>query len=147
MTDIPTDGLIPELAALLALWRQRYGSAPLAGRSLFQPSELQRWSRHVVWIEARKDTFRLRNFGFDMVRRFGRHAEDETVDELAPDIAAGLREILWRAMANAAPVTGAASVPLGRQAAIFCELVLPLAASAGRIELLLIASYEIDAPF
>ena|ERR1700761_2038808 len=146
MANIPTDGLPPALAALLALWQQRYGCAPLTGRSLFHPPELRRWTRHLVWVEAEGDIFRLRNFGVDLIRRFGRLAEGEAVDDLAPDIATGLREILWRTVANAAPAVGIASVPLGRQAAIFCELVLPLAASGGRIDLLLLASYERDAP-
>ncbi|HWA88922.1 MAG TPA: hypothetical protein VG889_02730 [Rhizomicrobium sp.] len=144
--DIPTGGLIPELAALLALWRRRYRPGDMPAQSRFQPSDLERWSRHIVWIEAEDDGFRLRNFGMDLIRRFGRYAGDHAIDELATDVAAGLREVLWRTMANAAPVPAAASVSLGRRSAVFAELALPLAGSGGRITLLLLASYEIGGP-
>lgn len=137
---------MPELEALLGLWRRRYGAKPIPERSRFDAAELNPWERNIVWIEAGDDVFRLRSFGIELIRRFGRHAANHSVDELAQDIAAGLRETLWRSVATAAPIAALASVQLGRQAAIFSDLILPISSDGRRIGLLLLASYELGAP-
>jgi hypothetical protein len=142
----PPGQLAPELETLLGLWRGRYGGRPIPESSRFGAGELQPWERNAVWIEARDDGFRLRGFGIDLIRRFGRYGAGHNVDEFAPDIATGLREALWRAMAAASPVAAGASVRLGRRAAIFSDLILPIAGDGRRVTLLLLASYELDAP-
>lgn len=142
----PPGKLVPELEALLGFWRRLYGTKPIPGRSRFDAAELKPWGRNIVWIEAGDGVFRLRSFGIDLIRRFGRHAADHSVDELAQDIAASLRETLWRSVATAAPVAAMATVQLGRQAAVFSDLVLPVSSDGRRISLLLLASYELGAP-
>lgn len=139
---------VPELEALLALWRRRYGTGAIPERSRLDDAELARWARHIVWIEAVPDgAFRLSRFGIELIRRFGREASNQSIDELALDIAAGLRETVWRAMATAAPVVTHGSVQLGRDAALFSELMLPMASDGQRIVLLLFASYEFSRRF
>lgn len=136
--------LVSELEALLGLWRRRYGARPIPERSRFDAFELDPWARHIAWIEAGPgDTFRVRGFGIELIRRFGREATNESIDDLALDIASGMREALWKTMATAAPVATEASVQLGRQAARFSELILPLARDPKRISLFLLASYEV----
>jgi hypothetical protein len=144
--DVPQSGLLPELEALLELWQRRYGQHPLPGRSRFDPAELSAWARHLAWIERdRNDDFRVARFGVELIRRFGREATGENIDDLASDIAQSLREELWRASATAAPVIVRPSVSLGHQAAVFSELVLPMARDSRRVSVLLLASYEIAA--
>lgn len=142
-----TPRLVPRLEALLGHWQQHYGTQPIPDRSRLDPAGLVPWTRHVVWIDAVPgNRFWIRDFGFDLIRRFGREATGNDVDELALDIAGGLRRGLERAIATAAPVAGSASVRLGREAAAFCDLILPLAAERGRVTQLLFASYEIGNP-
>jgi hypothetical protein len=139
-----TPELIPRLEALLGHWQRRYGTPPIPDRSRLDPAGLGPWMRHITWIDAAPaDRFRIRDFGVDLIRRFGREATNNDVDDLALDIATGLRRGLERVIATAAPVTGYASVPLGREAAVFCDLFLPLASERVRISQLLFASYEI----
>ncbi|HEX4293485.1 MAG TPA: PAS domain-containing protein [Rhizomicrobium sp.] len=140
-------GLVPHLEALFGHWQRHYGTQPIPDRSRLDPAGLGPWTRHVVWIDAAPgNRFRIRDFGVDLIRRFGREATGNDVDELALDIAEGLRRGLERAIATAAPVAGSASVPLGREAAVFCDLILPLAAERGRVTQFLFASYEIRNP-
>ena len=142
-----TPELIPRLESLLGHWRQHYGTPPIPDRSRLDPAGLGPWTRHITWIDAAPaDRFRIRDFGVDLIRRFGREATNNDVDDLASDIAAGLRRGLERATATAAPVSGFASVQLGRDAAVFCDLFLPLAAERARVNQLLFASYEIRNP-
>lgn len=137
--------LVPELESVVGLWRQRYGRQPIPERPLLQVSDLAPWSRHACWIElGQSDRFHIRKFGIALIRRFGREATGNTVDELAQDVAAGLHEKLWRTMAIAAPVVGSASVPLGHHAAIFSEAMLPLAGGGRRIRQFLLVSYELE---
>jgi len=144
----PPGKLVPELEALLALWRRRYGTGPIPDRCRLDDADLAPWARHIVWIEAVPDeAFRLSRFGFELIRRFGREASNQSIDELALDIAAGLRESVWRAMATAAPVVASGSVQLGREAALFSELMLPMASEGRRIVLLLFSSYELNRRF
>ena len=139
--------LIPRLEALLEHWRQRYGTQPIPDRSRLDLAGLGPWTRHTAWIDAGPgDRFRIRDFGVELIRRFGREATGNDVDDLALDIATGLRRGLERAIATAAPVGGSASVQLGRDAAVFCDLILPLAAERGRVNLFLFASYELRNP-
>ncbi|MGA8364154.1 MAG: hypothetical protein WB709_06505 [Solirubrobacteraceae bacterium] len=138
---------MPRLEALLGLWRKRYESQPIPDRSRFAGSELGPWARHVAWIDALPgDRHRIREFGIELIRRFGREATNHCVEDLALDIATGLRRQLDRTIATAAPVFGAASVQLGRDAAVFCDLVLPVAAAGGRVNQFLFASYELRKP-
>jgi hypothetical protein len=138
--------LVPEIEALLDLWRRRYGSRPLPERSRLARADLAPWSRHLAWIErGRDDDFRVVGFGFDLIRRFGRESTGEWVDDLAPDVAQSLREELWRASVTAAPAIARPSVSLGTQAAVFCEAVLPLACDARWVNSFVLASYEIAA--
>lgn len=140
-------GLVPRLEALLAHWQRRYGTQPIPDRSRLDLAGLAAWTRHIAWIEAAPgNRFRIRDFGVDLIRRFGREATGHDVDALALDIAGGLRRGLEKAIATAAPVAGPASIQLGRDAAIFCDLVLPLAAEGGRVNQFLFASYELRNP-
>jgi hypothetical protein len=142
-----TPELVPRLEALLGHWRRCYGTQPIPGRSRLDPAALGPWTRHVVWIDAAPgNRFHIRDFGVDLIRRFGREATGNDVDELALDIAGGLRRGLERVIATAAPVAGPASVLLGREAAVFCDLILPLAAERGRVTQFLFASYETRNP-
>lgn len=136
--------LVAPLERLLALWRQRYGARPIPERSRLDFRDLEPWAPYAAWIEAgRDDTLHVRRFGIELIRRFGREATGNHVDELAVDVATGLRDIIGRSMASSAPATGTASVPLGHYPATFSELVLPLAADGSQIKLVLLASYEI----
>jgi len=139
--------LVPRLEALLGHWQRLYGTQPLSERSRLDPAGLAAWIPHIAWIDAASgNRFLIRDFGIDLIRRFGREATNNDVDDLASDIAAGLRRGLERATATAAPVSGFASVQLGRDAAVFCDLFLPLAAERARVNQLLFASYEIRNP-
>lgn len=137
---------VPELDALLALWRRRYDGRPIPERSRFEPSELGPWGAYAAWIESgNDDTFRVRTFGIELIRRFGREATNYHVEDLALDIATSLREILLRAVASRAPAAAGASVQFGHAAALFSELALPLASDSRRVNLLLLVSYELKA--
>ncbi len=139
--------LVPRLEALLGHWQRRYGTQPIPARPRLDTVELGPWTRHIAWIDAvAGDRYRIRNFGIELIRRFGREATNHFVDDLALDIAASLRDKLARAIATAAPASGGASVQLGREAAVFCDLILPLAADNGRISQFLFASYELKQP-
>lgn len=132
------DGLCPELRSLLSLWHSRYGGRSLPERSLFAVDELQRWSRNLAQIEHGTDgRFYVRTFGIDLIRRFGREATGHCIDALARDIRESLHDSLWRCFSTGTPVAAWSSVKLGRDAAEFRELVLPLAPAS-----LLLASYE-----
>jgi hypothetical protein len=143
----PPPQLVPRLEALLGLWRSHYGIQPIPDLARFAAFELGPWARHVAWIDAlADDRHRIRGFGIELIRRFGREATNHLVEDLALDIATGLRRQLERTVATAAPAIGAASVQLGRDAAIFCDLVLPVAAAGGRVNQFLFASYELRKP-
>jgi hypothetical protein len=136
--------LVPPLAALLELWRQCYGTQALPARSRLDAAALERWKRHIAWIEATgNEQFLVGSFGIELIRRFGREATNNLVDDLAFDIATSLCEKLLKAVATAAPVIGRATVQLGHHAANFSELALPLAGEAGRVTRLLFAAYEL----
>jgi len=139
--------LVPELKELLQYWRERYGTQDLPPRPLLSQDQLEPWTRHLAWIELTgDDSLIIRRFGYDLTRRYGREATGEMVDDLAPDIASSLREVIWRVAAAKAPVSSTASVALGRDAAIFSELGLPMARMDGQVNLIVIASYEIIRP-
>jgi len=136
--------LVPVLERLLGLWRQRYGTQPIPPRSRLEIRDVGPWAPYTAWIEAgNDDTLFIRRFGIELIRRFGREATNDRIDDLALDVAVGLRAIIGRAMATAAPAIGTASVQLGRYPAIFSELALPLAADGRRITLVLLASCEL----
>lgn len=142
-----TPQLVPRLEALLGHWQRCYGTQPIPGRPRLDAVELGPWMRHIAWIDAAPgDRYRIRNFGVELIRRFGREATNHCVEDLALDIATSLREKLERAIATAAPVFGGASVRLGRDAAVFCDLILPLAADGARVSQFLFASYELKRP-
>ena len=139
--------LVPRLEALLGHWQRLYGTQPLSERSRLDPAGLAAWIPHIAWIDAASgNRFLIRDFGIDLIRRFGREATNNNVDDLAPDIATGLHRVLERAIATSAPVSGGASVQLGRGAAAFADLVLPLAVDGARVSQLLFASYELRRP-
>jgi hypothetical protein len=138
MTDEKLENLIPKLDALLKLWRRRYGTRPIPKSSLLTAEELQPWSRNIALIEHGTDgRFHVRTFGIDLIRRFGRESTGQCVDELARDIRESLQSSLQRCHSIGAPVTARTSVNLGRDAAQFDELVLPLTSTV-----LLFAAYE-----
>jgi hypothetical protein len=137
------DQLIPELKALVNLWRSRYAARPLPKRSLLSEHDLEPWSRNLAWIDhTQDDRFVVRKFGLDLIRRFGRESTGHSVDELAKDIAASLREALRHAILTGAPVVSCPSVQLGDAAATFSELVLPMSAESNHVTAVLLASYE-----
>lgn len=132
------NNLIPELEALLKLWRGRYGARPLSKRSPFTAEDLRPWSRNVALIELGTDgRLHVRTFGIDLIRRFGRESTGHCIEDLARDVHESLQQSLRRCLSTGAPVIAWSSVKLGRHAAEFCEIVLPLAAAS-----LLLASYE-----
>jgi hypothetical protein len=134
---------LPELEALLGLWQRRYGAARLPERPRFVTAELERWARNLARIEFDREQFRVRSFGYDLIRRFGRESTNHYVEDLALDIATSLREVLLRAVAAGTPALGKAVILYGRAPAIFSDLALPLARAEGSVSHLLLASYEI----
>jgi hypothetical protein len=141
--DDSADQLVPELKALLKLWRSRYAVRPLPERSLLSERDLEPWSRNLAWIDhTQDDRFIVRKFGFDLIRRFGRESTGHSIDDLAKDIATGLRESLWHAILTGAPVVSSPSVRLGDEAATFSELILPMSGGTAHITEVLVASYE-----
>jgi len=141
MADEKHEDLVPELVALLKLWRRRHGGRPVPKRTLLTTDDLRPWSRNIALIEHGTDgRFHVRTFGFDLIRRFGRESTGHCIDDLARDIRESLHDSLWRSLSTGAPVAARPSVKLGRDAAEFCELVLPLASAS-----LLLVSYERNA--
>lgn len=137
-------GLLPALEALLGLWRSRYGNGPFPARSRLVPADLERWEGHAAWIEAMPgDRHRVHRFGVGLIRRFGRESTGHFVEDLAGDIARSLGAKLGRASETQAPAIGGASVQLGRDAALFSEIVFPLARDDQRVTQFLLASYEV----
>ena len=131
--------LIPELEALLRLWRRRYGVRPLPERSLLSPSDLTLWSRNIAVIDqAADDRFYIRTFGIDLIRRFGRESTGHHIDDLARDIRESPHRCLRQCLSTEMPATACSSVKLGRHVARFRELAVPLAPAS-----LLLASYEL----
>ena len=57
-----------------------------------------------------------------------------------------LREVIWRVVTTRAPVESTASVALGHKPAVFAELGLPMSRVDRRVNLILIASYEVNRP-
>src|SRR6185312_11316485 len=115
------------------------GAMPIPERPRLGQRDIEPWALHVAWIEAGpNDALFVRRFGIELIRRFGREATNNQVDELAVDIATGLRDIIGQAITTAAPAAGTASVQLGYQAARFSELALPLAADGERVKLVLL---------
>ncbi|HEX4293496.1 MAG TPA: hypothetical protein VHZ29_05130 [Rhizomicrobium sp.] len=138
-----TNQLIPELEALLNLWRSRYAAGPLPEDSLLSERDLEPRSRNLAWIDhTQDDRFIGRKFGLDLIRRFGREATGHSVDGLAKDFAAGLRESLWHAILTGAPVISSLSVQLGDEAATFSELILPMSGGTTHVAEVLAASHE-----
>jgi len=136
---------VPQLGRLLKLWQGCYGNRPIPARPRLETAEIAPWAVHACWIEhTQADRFLIRGFGIGLIRRFGREATGHCVEDLAPDISAGLQEKLWRAMAAGVPVVGAAAVQLGDTAAVFEEVVLPMAGDGERVRLFLLASYELN---
>ena len=139
--------LVPRLEALLGHWQRHHATQPISERSRLDPAGLAAWAPHIAWIDtAPGNRFLIRNFGIELIRRFGREATNQNVDDLAPDIATGLRRVLERAITTSAPVFAGASVQLGRDAAVFADLVLPLAADGACVSQFLFASYELKRP-
>jgi hypothetical protein len=137
-------GLLPALEALLGLWRSRYESGPFPARPRLAPADLEPWAGHTAWIEAAPGgRHRIHRFGIGLIRRFGRESTDDFVEDLAVDVARSLGAKLDRANETQAPAIGGASVQLGRDAALFSEIVFPLARDTQRITQFLIASYEV----
>ena len=136
--------LLPALEALLGLWRNRYESGPFPARPLLAPADLERWDGHTAWIEAvAGGRHRIHRFGIGLIRRFGRESTGHFVEDLAIDIARSLGAKLDRASERQAPAIGDASVQLGRDAALFSEIVFPLARDAQCVTQFLLASYEV----
>src|ERR1700733_5686733 len=76
--------LVPRLEALLGYWRRCYGTRPITDCSRLDAVELGPWTRHIAWIESVPgDRYRIRNFGIELIRRFGREATNHCVDDLA----------------------------------------------------------------
>lgn len=143
----PPVKLVPPLEALLGLWRRRYEGRPLPERSRFDVAELAPWARNLCWIEfAAADRFRVRRFGMDLVRRFGRESSEEYIDALAGDVASSLHEVLRQVLRTAAPAGRRTSIEMGHVPALFCDLALPLAGDAERVREFLLASYELNPP-
>ena len=139
-----SQSLVPRLDSLLVLWRQHYSSRPIPARSLLKPADLAPWAEHTALVGLGPGRrYRVEHFGFALIRRFGRESTGHFVDDLAPDIAESLIGMLDKSTLSAAPVPGNGSVQLGRDAAMFSDLVLPLARDAERIAEFLVASYEI----
>lgn len=139
--------LVPQLVSLLEYWRKRYGVQELPERPHFSERQFEPWARHVAWIElTRDDSLLIRTFGMELIRRYGRQAQGEAVDDLAVDIASSLREVIWRVVTTRAPVESTASVALGHKPAVFAELGLPMSRVDRRVNLILIASYEVSRP-
>jgi hypothetical protein len=131
------------LEALLNLWRSRYAAGVLPEDSLLSEHDLEPWSRHLAWIDhTQDDRFVVRRFGLDLIRRFGRESTGHSIDGLAKDIAAGLRESLSHAILTGAPVISSPSVQLGDEAATFSELILPMSGETAYVTEVLVASYE-----
>ena len=80
---------------------------------------------------------------FGLIRRFGRESTDDFIEDLAVDVARSLGAKLDRASETQAPAIGGASVQLGRDAALFSEIVFPLARDTQRVTQFLLASYEV----
>ena len=119
--------LHPELAALLNLWRERYGAGPLPVESPLIEAELARWQPHLALIEREADgRFRVHRFGPELIRRFGRESTNEYIDRLAPDICSSLTDLLTRCLSTGQPMIGEARVPFGKLMARFLELALPM---------------------
>ncbi len=137
--------LVPAQERLLALWRKRYGTLAIPERPRLEVRDLAPWAPYTAWIEVGPDdALFVRRFGIELIRRFGREATNDRVDDLALDVATGLRAIVGQAVATSAPATGTASVQLGHRSAGFSELALPLAADGTRVTLVVLASYEIS---
>ena len=141
--DEAANQLVPQLEALLDLWRSRYAARPLPVRSLLSEPDLEPWSRNLAWIDhTSDDRFVVRKFGLDLIRRFGRESTGHSIDGLAKDIAVGLRESLWHAILTGAPIVSCPYVQLGNAAAAFSELILPMSGEAAHVTAVLLASYE-----
>lgn len=135
--------LVPELEKLLKLWRQRYGARSESKRASLTADDLRPWSRNVALIEHATDgRFYVRGFGIDLIRRFGRESTGHCIDDLARDIRDGLYDSLWRSLSTGAPVAARSWVKLGRDAAKFCDLAVPIVWNAGRVTIVALASYE-----
>ena len=110
----------------------------MSKRTQLTAEDLRPWSRNVALVDLGTDgCFYVRTFGIDLIRRFGRESTGHCIDDLARDVRESLQASLWRSFSTCAPVAAWSSVKLGRDAAEFCELVLPLASAS-----LLLASYE-----
>jgi hypothetical protein len=136
--------LLPALEAVLELWRSRYAAEPFPLRTRIAPADLARWESHAAWIEAGPGGgHRIQRFGPGLIRRCGRESTGHYVEDLASDIARSLGAKLERAGETLSPAIGGASVRLGRDAALFCEIVLPLARDMARATQFLLVSYEL----
>jgi len=132
-----------ELAALLKLWRERYGAGPLPAESRLTEADLARWQPHLALIEREPDgRFRVRRFGHGLVRRFGRESTNEYIDRLAPDIRTSLTDLLTSCLSTGQPVTAEASVAFGKYTVRFAQVAVPVAADGDRIGKFLLAAYE-----
>ena len=139
------DQLIPELEALLKLWRQHYGVRSGPKRASLTTDDLEPWSRNVALIEHAADgRFHVRSFGIDRIRRFGRESTGHCIDDLARDIRDSLYDSLWRSLSTCAPVAARSQVKLGRDMAQFSDLAVPITWVAGRVTIVALASYERD---
>ena len=137
--------LIPELEALLKLWRRRCGARSGPKRASLSTDDLQPWSRNIAIIEHAADgRFYVRAFGIDLIRRFGRESTGHCIDDLARDIRDGLHDSLWHSLSTRAPVAAGSRVKLGRDVAQFSDLAVPIAWDTGRVTMVALASYERD---
>jgi hypothetical protein len=137
-------GLLPGLEELLGLWRSQYTGGLFPARPRLAPANLTHWEGNTAWIEAVSGgRHRVHRFGTGLIRRFGRESTGQDVEDLASDIAASLGAKLDRAGETMLPAIGGASVQLGRDAALFSEIVLPLARDEARVTQFLLVSYEL----
>lgn len=106
--------------------------------------ELRAWLGHLALIEiVGENDFFVRLCGTHLIRRFGREATGAAVADLAFDINKRLTAILKATVKAMAPIVAMSQVPLGRTAATYREVALPLSGANGGIATVLLGSYPI----
>ncbi len=137
-----TRSLPPPLQSLLSYWLQQCGGRRMPGRDDLPVQALRPWLGHLALIDpAAANRFTIRLCGTNLIRRFGREATGLAVEELAPDIAQQLRDILKAVSRALEPVVAVSPVPLGRTTYWHVDVALPLSGGRQGDGMFLLGSY------
>lgn len=136
---------LPDLAGLLALWRDKASAGDLPSRSAFKTAEMRAWLGHVSLLDVVDDPrrFRWRLIGSRIVERMGRDRTGQWLDEIysGPALSEFIR-LYETVVAKRAPFCFAGTLRfVGKQHVAFQAVVMPLAEKGEDVNMLMLGMH------